>query len=256
MFLDEVVALKQSQLASLKRRLPLLKARPRCFPLRDFTAAVSKAGRLNLIAEIKKASPSKGIIQPKFHPGILAIQYSSFAQAISVLTEPRWFKGSVKYIVLAKEGSDAPILRKDFIIDELQIYESRYYEADAVLLIVRILTPQKLQSLLTLTHRLKMAALVEVHNLKELELALEAGAKIIGINNRNLDTMQVNLQTFFRLYPHIPKDKIIIAESGYQSRADLLPLAGKANAVLIGGSLMQAEDLELKLKSFTGIIKS
>jgi indole-3-glycerol phosphate synthase len=253
MFLEEVIISQQKRVKILKKREAFFKAKLKRFPRRDFTQAISQPGRLNIIAEIKKASPSKGIITAKLPLSYLSIIYDNFAQAISVLTEPRWFKGNIEYLGVAKTLSRIPILRKDFIIDEIQIYQARCYGADAVLLIVRILTPAKLKALLTLTQRLKMAALVEVHTLKELEVALKSGAKIIGVNNRNLATLQVEPLTFGRIYPYIPKDKIIIAESGYQSRADLLPLVGKAHAVLIGSSIMQAADPRAKLKSLTGL---
>ena len=215
-----------------------------------FKQCISKPGRINLIAEIKKASPSRGLLREDFDlMGIAKIYEKHQAGAISVLTEDKYFLGKPTYVKQVSEEIKLPVLTKDFIIDEGQIYEARYYGASAILLIVAILEDDQLTALYQKATELDLDCLVEVHNEQELDRALKLDAEIIGINNRNLNTFEVDLQTSETLIPKIPKDKIIVAESGFHTHEDILRIydAG-ANAVLIGEAFMKAEDVGAKVQ--------
>jgi indole-3-glycerol phosphate synthase len=255
MILDQIVADNKSELEARKRSLPLeeLKRAASAQPLPlDFASALRGDG-IRLIAEVKKASPSKGVIRSDFNPAEIAQTYASNgASAISVLTEEKHFQGSLNYlrdIGNALGDRRLPLLRKDFIYDSYQVYESRAYGADGLLLIVAILAPAELETLLGLSHELNMSCLVEVHNEGELEIALSSGAKIIGINNRDLKTFTVDLTITRRLRPLIPPDKIVVSESGIKNRTDIEKLRQwGVDAVLIGESLMSASDIAAKMK--------
>ncbi|MFH1638801.1 MAG: indole-3-glycerol phosphate synthase TrpC [Chloroflexota bacterium] len=255
MILDEIVAHKLEQLENRKRQFPVTELRRMASgqpaPL-DFAGALS-GERIRLIAEVKKASPSKGVIRSDFEPLEIARIYAgNGASAISVLTEENYFQGSLNYLkeIGEKLGNKRlPLLRKDFITDPYEIYESRAYGADCLLLIAAVLTPEKLGGLLSLSHELGMTCLVEVHNETELGYALKSGAGIIGINNRDLKTFTVDLATTGRLRPLIPPEKIVVSESGIKSRADIKMLEGiGVNAVLIGEALMSVADIAAKMK--------
>lgn len=255
MILDQIVADKQVELEASKLAVPLFKlqkgASKRAPPL-DFAAALFGKG-VRLIAEVKKASPSRGVIRSDFDPVTIAKIYAANgASAISVLTETKYFHGSLGYlseIKAALGGRKIPLLRKDFLTDPYQIYESRAYGADALLLIVAILSPEKLQELLELSHRLGMSCLVEVHNETELETALASGARIIGINNRDLNTFETDMATTEHLRPLIPKDKIVVSESGIKDKTDMEKLRWwGVNAALIGESLMASPDIAAKMR--------
>lgn len=237
---------KKEYYASLKHQLKSTTFTP----YHVFKKMISKPGRINLIAEIKKASPSRGLIREDFDILKIAKIYSEQkADAISVLTEDQFFLGKPAYIKQISEYCTLPILTKDFIVDEGQIYEARVNGASAVLLIVAILDPMKLKSLRELAESLDLDALVEVHDEKELDVALESGAEIIGINNRNLVTFDVSLENCLRMIPKIPKGKVIVAESGIKTHKDieLIQRAG-AHAVLIGETFMAADDIASKIK--------
>ena len=255
MILDKIVADVTIDLAEKKKRVPLAEiakiASVQPQPL-DFAAAM-RDGKIRLIAEVKKASPSKGIICPNFNPvNIAGIYADNGAAAISVLTEPKYFLGSLDYLRDIKKALAAkplPLLRKDFIFDPYQIYEARAYGADCVLLIVAILSPQKLSELLQLSRQLGMMNLVEVHNAAEIEIALRSGAVIIGINNRDLNTFKVDLKTTSKLRPLIPPDRLIVSESGIKTRKDMEELQGcGVNAALIGEALIAAPDIAAEMK--------
>jgi len=221
-------------------------------PPLDFTSAL-RSDHIQLIAEVKKASPSRGIIRHDFNPAEIAQIYANNgAAAISVLTETKYFQGSLDHlrdIRKALGDKKLPLLRKDFILDSYQVYESRACGADGLLLIVAILTPEKLETLLELSHELGMSCLVEVHNEAELEIALRSQARIIGINNRDLSTFAVDLTTTKRLRPLIPPDRIVVSESGIKNRSDLEKLREwGVDAVLIGESLMSAANIAAKMK--------
>ncbi len=202
---------------------------------------------------MKKASPSKGIIKGDFDPIEIAMTYAvNGAAAISVLTEQNYFLGHLYYLKAIEEAlrnKCIPLLRKDFIFDEYQVYESRAFGADALLLIRAILTSARLKTLLELSRNLSMNCLVEVHNEKELETALKTGAEIIGINNRDLQTFKTDLKTTERLLPLIPPGKTIVSESGIKTRADIKKLEKLGvNAVLIGEAFMAAPDIAAKMR--------
>lgn len=208
----------------------------------DFARALKRDGKLSIIAEIKKASPSAGIIREYFDPAVIAAEYAaSGVQAISVLTEKDFFMGDDGDLVKVRQTVPVPVLRKDFIIDLRQVYQSRYLGADAILLIVSILDDETLKKMMIVADILGMHCLVEVHDEAGLERALNAGAKIIGINNRNLNTFEVDFTTTERLINRIPIDKIVVSESGIKTADDMRYLKSiGADAVLVGESLMRA----------------
>ena len=255
MILDKIVADVAIELEKRKVRIPLAemaKQALRQSPPLDF-AATLRGDTVRLIAEVKKASPSRGIICPDFNPVRIARAYADTgAAAISVLTEPKYFMGSLEYlrdIKKALEEKPLPLLRKDFIIDPYQVYEARAYGADCVLLIVAILSPEKLGELLQLSRQLGMMNLVEVHNEAELDTAIKYGASIIGINNRDLTSFEVDLKTTAKLRPLIPPDRIVVSESGIKNRQDMQQLKEWGiNAALIGEALMSAPDITAKMK--------
>ena len=255
MILDQIVADNLLEFKARKGSLPLAElqrialAQP---PPSDFASALRGDG-IRLIAEVKRASPSRGIIRPDFDPVEIAQTYASNgASAISVLTEARYFQGSLNHLRDIKNAlgnKQLPLLRKDFIHDPYQVYESRAYGADSLLLIVAILTLERLEELLGLSHELGINCLVEVHNEAELETALRSGARLIGINNRDLTTFTVDLSTTGRLRPLIPPDKIVVSESGIKNRSDMENLAKwDVDAALIGESLVSASDIAAKMR--------
>ncbi len=210
--------------------------------------------QVTLIAEVKCASPSRGLLSPDFDPLKLAATYAANgAAAISVLTDERYFKGHLDYLRQIRQAQAIPLLRKDFICDPYQVYEARAAGADALLLIAAELDLSQLADLQALTHSLGMAALVEVHNLPELETALQSGARLIGINNRNLHTFQVSLETSQELRPLIPAEICVVAESGIHSAADVARLAAiNIQAVLVGEALVTAADTAAKVRELSG----
>jgi indole-3-glycerol phosphate synthase len=216
-------------------------------------AAALRGDRIRIIAEVKKASPSKGLICAEFDPIRIARTYAeNQAAAISVLTDNKYFQGSIDYlndINHALGPGRPPLLRKDFIIDPYQIYETRAYGADALLLIVAVLTARELKLLLDLSRQLQLNCLVEIHTESEINTALQAGASIIGINNRDLRTFQVDFSTTERLRPLIPSDKIVVSESGIRNHSDMQKLQELGvQAALIGETLMTAQDITLKMR--------
>ena len=253
MILEKIVADNRLELETRKHNLPLEELQRVALeqsPPLDFASAL-RGGRIQLIAEVKKASPSRGIIRHDFNPVEIARTYASNgASAISVLTEARYFQGSLNYLKDIRNGvGNIPLLRKDFIHDPYQVYESRAYGADSLLLIVAILTPEKLEALLGLSYELNMKCLVEVHNGAELEIALRSGAGIIGINNRDLRTFTIDLTTTKHLRPLIPPDRIVVSESGINSSKDMEELRKwGVDAALVGGSLMSALNIAAKMK--------
>jgi indole-3-glycerol phosphate synthase len=249
--LDKIVADKKESLKLAKRQTPLAELERRITGRkpRDFAAALKGDG-LKLIAEVKKASPSKGVLCPDFNPIALAQTYAANgAAAISVLTEEKHFLGSLDYLVAIREKVNVPLLRKDFIFDAYQMYESAAYGADAVLLITAALKKEMLEELLQLAKSLKLACLVEVHNEEELLKALLADAEIIGINNRDLNTFKVDTNVTRRLKMMIPAENTVVSESGISTRDDIKKMKEcKVNAVLIGEALVTAKDIPAKIK--------
>ena len=256
--LDGIVSDKREELARQKEAVPLNDLDARIglqkTPL-DFSHALQGRG-VQLIAEVKKASPSRGLLCPDFDPvRIAGIYASNGAAAISVLTDPR-FEGEPDHILQIKQSGvsqRAPVLRKDFIFDPYQVYEARAIGADALLLIVAILSPQQLTELLDLSRRLWMQSLVEVHDRAELQTALDAGADIIGINNRDLRAFTTDLAVTERLVPLIPRGKTIVSESGISTKEHLRQVGEMGvHAVLVGEALVTAADIGAKVRELTG----
>ncbi len=251
MILDTIVARKYEEVAELKRRgLPTL-PKP-VDPPRGFIKALVQNPGVSIIAEAKKASPSKGVIQPDFDPVRIARNYKQGgAHCLSVLTDVDFFQGSLDYIPLVRETVDLPVIRKDFIIDPLQIEEAHAVGADAILLIVAILDTEQVRDFRLLAESMGMDALVEVHDERELDSALTAGGRLIGINNRNLNDFSVSLETTFTLRQKIPAEIPVVSESGITTVEDMRRLkeAGIA-AALIGESLMRAGQQDQLLREF------
>ena len=257
MILDTIVAHKRRELKQDRERTPLqaLKIQiPDLPPTRDFKASLTVPGAVNLIAEVKRKSPSKGIIREDFDPVKIAKIYAgNGASAISVLTDHEFFGGDLSFLSAIRNAVDVPLLRKDFTIDEYHIYQARAAGADAVLLIVAILTPEQLREFIGVAKHLDLAALVEVHTQTELDIALDVGAVIIGINNRDLKTFHTDIATSFQLRKSIPDDRIVVSESGIYTREDVIRL-GEADmdAILVGESLMRSADIGGKVRSLLG----
>ncbi len=257
MFLEEILQYKYAEVAIRKEQTPIsqleqkLKNIPQTRPFKQSLTG----NKIKLIAEIKKASPSKGLLCPDLKPVKLAQIYeASGAAAISVLTDNKFFQGSLDYLKSVKsETRNVPILRKDFIIDSYQLYEARVFGADAVLLIAAALTELELANFIKEALALGLTPLVEVHNLLELTSALGAEAELIGINNRNLKTFIVDLETTFQLIESIPEDKIVVSESGIYNNRDIERLyrAG-VDAVLVGESIVTAADPGAKIRELMG----
>lgn len=247
MILDEIVEYKKLELQSARDKTPfdyLVKAVSGMEPPRDFYGFVKSTDGLEIIAEVKKASPSKGVISENFDPVRIARDYEKAgASAISVLTDEKFFMGSLEYLSAVKSNVTVPVLRKDFTIDPYHIYEARYYGADIVLLIVSILEKKQLHEFIGITRQLGMSAIVEVHDEGELDTALEAGSRIVGINNRDLKTFEVDISTTERLSDLIPDDVVIISESGISGPENIIRLKKKGiNVFLIGESFMKTDD--------------
>lgn len=253
--LDDIVRDKRAEVAARRAARPPAdlvaecRARP---PARDFAAALAPvAGRVRLIAEVKPASPSRGrLAGPGWDPVALAADYARHgADAISVLTDTKYFGGSLDTLAAVRRRVDVPLLRKDFVLDEYQVWEARAAGADAVLLIVAILDPRALHDLLQAVKGVGLAALVECHTAAELDRALEADARIIGINNRDLLTFATRLETTLELLPRVPPGRLVVSESGFFTAADVRRVAAAgARAVLVGEALVTAADVGAKIR--------
>ena len=248
--LKAILEVKKTEIRELKKNSALNEFRAHPSAVRDFKAAVLPVKGPALITEIKFASPSAGMIRAQEDPVCIARCYEQAgAAAISFLTDRTFFNGNLEGLLKVKEAVSLPVLRKDFILDELQVRESRAYGADAILLIVRILSAAQLRELLQATWEAGLAALTEVHNRAELEQALECGADLIGINNRNLDTFAVDLKTTLEMAPLVPAGFGPVSESGIHSAEDIRLLAQSGvKAFLIGTALMQADDRGAKIR--------
>lgn len=223
-------------------------------PARDFAAALDRPGQLNVIAEIKRASPSAGLIRPDLDPAALARDYQrAGAAAVSVLTERNFFRGSLEDLAAVRAAAGIPALQKDFVLDRRQLLEARVAGADAVLLIVAVLGPVSLARLYRHARDLGLSALVETHDEAELETALGLGARLVGINNRNLATLETDLAVSRRLLPLVPGDRVAVVESGLRSRRELHELAGLgAGAFLVGETLLNDPDPAAALAEMLG----
>ena len=257
MILDSIIEHKQKELQIEQEQIPLAKLKSKLADLpstKDFKKAISQPDSISLIAEVKKKSPSKGIIREDFDPVSIAKIYAeNGATAISVLTDVKFFDGKLEYLTAIREEVDVPLLRKDFTIDPYHIYQARVTGADAVLLIVAVLSSEQLCEFVEIASSLSMASLVEVHTESELDIALNIGAEIIGINNRDLRTFNTDLATTYKLRESIPSNKVVVSESGIYTRADVESLheAG-IDAILVGESLMRSQDIGEKVHKLIG----
>ena len=257
MILDTIIAHKQKELQIEEEQVPLATLKSKLAnlpPTKDFRAAIAQSDNINLIAEVKKKSPSKGIIREDFDPIQIAETYAkNGAAAISVLTDVRFFDGRLDYLSSIRQVVDVPLLRKDFTIDPYHIYQARVASADAILLIVAALTKDQLREFMDIAESLSLASLVEVHTDTELEIALDVGAEIIGINNRDLRTFHTDLATTFSLREFLPTGKVVVSESGIYTRADVESLreAG-VDAILVGESLMRSPDIGEQVRKLIG----
>jgi indole-3-glycerol phosphate synthase len=248
--LQRILATKADEVAAARRARPeseVLAAARAAGPIRDFTAALRAkiaAGRSAVIAEIKKASPSKGVLRPIFDPPAIAARYEAGGAAcLSVLTDRPYFQGAPEYLTAARSAVGLPALRKDFIVDEYQIAEARAWGADAILLIAAALDDRRLAALEVCASELGMAVLVEVHDGAELDRALKLATPLIGINNRNLRTFDVSLATTLDLLPRVPADRLVVTESGILAPADVATMRSRGvHAFLVGEAFMRAAD--------------
>ena len=254
MILDEIIEYKRHEVAAARAKETEREVAARAAavpPLRDFGAALISGGPVAVIAEVKRASPSRGrIAGPDFDPAAVAGEYAAGgAAAISVLTDKKFFQGDEATLRAVRAAVSVPVLRKDFVLDPYQVYETRAMGADAMLLIVRALERNEFRDLLALAIETGLTVLVETHNEREVETAVDAGAMVIGINNRDLDTFVVDLAVTERLAPLIPSDRIVVSESGISSADDVARVrdAG-ARAVLVGESLVTSGDVAGKVR--------
>ncbi|MCS6864770.1 MAG: indole-3-glycerol phosphate synthase TrpC [Gemmataceae bacterium] len=255
--LDRILETKQREVAAAKAMVPACELERRiadCPPVRDFPRSLRRTGQVAIIAEVKKASPSAGVIRPDFDPVAIARLYEAHgAAAISVLTDSEYFQGHLDYLTAIKSVVRLPVLRKDFIIDRYQLLEARAAGADAVLLIAECLPGEQLATLQQQATAIGLHTLVELHDAEQLPRVLACGATIIGINNRDLRTFITRLDHTRELRPHIPPDRTVVSESGIRSHADLVALqAAGVQAVLVGESLMRAPDIGAALDSLRG----
>lgn len=257
MILDKIYSYKLIEVAENKKLVSLESIKERCKntdKVVNSYKALKKENGIKFIAEVKKASPSAGIISEDFNYLNIAKEYEACgASAISVLTDKEFFRGDIKYLSEIKKTVNLPVLRKDFIIDPYQIYEAKAAGADLVLLIARILTREQINIFLTLIHELEMECLFEIHDHDELKTVLKTDASIIGINNRNLDSFETNIDTTLNLCHLIPEDKIVVSESGIKTRADVLRLEKAGiDSILIGETLMRSQNISLKIRELFG----
>ena len=251
--LKEILAHKRSEVEILRKRGLPDTGEKSFFPVRDFKKAISRPGRMGLIAEIKFASPSAGVIRKRTDSCAIGRMYEeNGVSAISLLTDCRFFGGDLNDLPRLKENVSVPLLRKDFILDEIQVKESFFSGADAILLIARILSREELKKLIAASKALGLTPLTEIHDRDDLQKAVDGGAEVIGINNRDLDTFEVSLQTTLDLASLIPKGCIKISASGISSREAIRLLRNSGiQAVLVGTSIMESEEMTAKLRELT-----
>lgn len=257
MILDAIIANKKVELAETKRHVPFQEVKSKAShagPIRGFGKALAGPGDIRLIAEVKKASPSHGVIREDFDPVTIARIYEeSGAACLSVLTDTTFFQGNLGYLARIRKAVNLPLLRKDFIIDEYQIHEARAAGADAILLIAACLEKRQIEDYLGIAGQLSLDVLVESHTRQELDTSLQAGAMLVGINNRDLTTFLVSLQTTLDLLKDIPDDRTVVSESGITTRDDVVKLSeAGVDAVLVGESLMREKDIGRKVKELLG----
>ena len=247
--LNKIIENKRKEIEINKKEFPLNSFKNKLNnSTKDFKIVISK-NKLNLIAEFKRNSPSKNIINKNFDIKTITEIYNKYADAISVLTDKKFFNGSLDDLKKISELTNLPVLRKDFIIDEYQIYESRFYDADAILLIASVLSNEQIKNFIEIAKKYNMDCLVEIHNKEELNKIINIeNIEIIGINNRNLDTSKIDTNTTLNLIKKFPKNKIIISESGISSKDYVKKLTGKVNAILVGSLFMNSDDIENEIK--------
>jgi indole-3-glycerol phosphate synthase len=259
--LNKILATKREEVTAAKAARPLAaleaEAAAQSAP-RDFVGAIRArvaAGGAAVIAEIKKASPSKGVIRPDFRPAEIAVSYAQHGAAcLSVLTDRPYFQGAPDYLRAARAACTLPVLRKDFMVDPYQVVEARAMGADCILLIAAALTVSEMQALESLAQSLSLAVLVEVHNGEELDQALQLETPLVGINNRNLRSFEVSLETTLALLPRIPSDRLVVTESGILAPGDVaLMRENRVNAFLVGEAFMRAPDPGIELARLFGI---
>jgi indole-3-glycerol phosphate synthase len=256
--LDQIVAGKREEIAAARQHLPesaLDRMLAKAPPVRDFRAALDRPGQMRILAEVKKASPSAGVLRADFDPVRIARTYEQHGAAcISVLTDGPFFQGSLDDLRAVRAAVSVPVLRKDFLLDSYQVLEARCAGADAVLLIAEILDDAALRHLLMETHRLGMQALVELYNADNLPRVLASGARLIGVNNRDLRTFVTRLEQTLELAPRVPSDCCLVSESGIRTHADIRRLqAAGVRAVLVGETLMRAPDIGAQLDALQGL---
>ena len=259
--LQKILAVKREEVAAAQTLKPLAALRTEAEdqpPARDFVGAIRgkiAAGRPAVIAEIKKASPSKGVIRADFRPAEIAASYASHGAAcLSVLTDRQFFQGAPEYLAAARTACDLPVLRKDFLVDPYQVYEARAMQADCILLIVAALELARMRELEALARSLGMTVLVEAHDASELDLALRLQTPLIGVNNRNLRTFELSLDTTLGLLPQIPAERIVVTESGILKPENVALMRGRGvHAFLVGEALMRSPDPGAELGLLFGI---
>ena len=259
MILDEIAAKTRIRVEESKRRISMEEMKANALKIDShtdfpFEQELRKPG-ISFICEVKKASPSKGLIAPEFDYMSIARAYESAgASAISVLTEPDYFLGNIEYLREIAQEVEIPLLRKDFVVDEYMIYEAKVAGASVVLLICAILDEQTIRNYIQICDQLGLSALVEAHDEEEIQMAVRAGARIIGVNNRNLKDFTVDIQNGIRLRRNVPSDILFVAESGIKTRQDIVQLEkGNVNAVLIGETLMRSSDKKEMLDELKGV---
>ena len=257
--LDEIVAWKRTEVEDARRRMPLDELEVQANeapPVRDFRAALSGPGPIRLLAEVKKASPSAGVLRADFDPIAIARTYQAHgAHCLSVLTDAKFFQGHLTYLARIRASVAIPLLRKDFTIDEYQIVEARMAGADAVLLIAECLTDDQLVSFQACARSLGMAALVEFHDPANLRRVLDSGADLVGVNNRDLTRFVTDLDLTLRLRDQIPPGVILVSESGIKTRADVERLeAAGVDAILVGESLMRSPEIGAAVDELLGLV--
>jgi indole-3-glycerol phosphate synthase len=254
--LNRILAVKAAEIVEARSKCSLAAMRERAGalpPARDFAAALRAkiaSGGAAVIAEIKKASPSKGVLRQDFDPRAIAASYAAGGAAcLSVLTDRQFFQGAPEYLAAARAACALPTLRKDFIVDPYQVFEARAMGADCILLIVAALAPAQMRDLEALAMELGLAVLVEAHDAAELDLALQLRTPLVGINNRNLRTFEVTLETTLALLPRVPAERLVVTESGILSRADVARMrASRVSAFLVGEAFMRAPDPGVALR--------
>jgi indole-3-glycerol phosphate synthase len=256
--LDEIIATKHREVAAARRRMPLAELEVQAAeapPVRDFRAALAGPGPIRLIAEVKKASPSAGVIRADFDPIAIARTYQAHGAAcLSVLTDAPYFQGHLSYLARIRASVAIPLLRKDFVIDEYQVVEARLAGADAVLLIAEVLDDEALARLLARARGLGMASLVEFHDEANLERVLAAGADLVGVNNRDLRRFVTDLELTLRVRDRIPPEVLVVSESGIRTRRDVERLeAAGVSAIRVGENLMRADDIGLAVERLLGL---